>query len=147
MDRDGCKQDVGVLLGAAEGTADELLEQFRGNHDRLDRKEASIRVDKSQLYPDMDANALRRLRHRGSDHGLDGSDKEGSDEVDGDFEEESEESDEEEDDKDFEDDDRDVEEGIPELVGSEEGDDDRKLMIAVNTIDAFVLIFDKIETI
>jgi hypothetical protein len=141
MDRDGRKQDVGVLLGAAEGAADELLEQFRGNHDRLDRKEA----DKSQLYPDMDANALRRLRHRGSDHGLDGSDKEGSDEEDGDFEEESEESDEEEDDKDFEDDDKDVEEGIPELVGSEEGDDDRKLMIAVNEIDAFVLFSVKLR--
>ncbi len=119
------KHDVGALLCAVEGTADELLERFRRNHDRMDWKEASIRVDTSQFYPDMAANALRRLRHRGADHGLDGSDKEDSDEEDGVFEEESEESDEEENDKDFEDDDKDVEEGIPELVGSEEGDDDR----------------------
>ncbi len=69
MDRGGRKRDAVALLGTAEGTADELLSQFRRNHDRLDRKEASISVEKFQLYPDMDANALRRLRHRGSDHG------------------------------------------------------------------------------
>jgi hypothetical protein len=72
MDRGGRKHDAVASVSAAEGTADELLAEFRRNHERLDRKEASIRVDKSQLYPDMDANALRRLRHRGSDHGLDG---------------------------------------------------------------------------
>jgi hypothetical protein len=83
MDQGGRSRDVGALLGAAEDTADELLQQFRRNHDRLDRKEASIRVDKSQLYPDTDAtgNALRQLRHRGSDHGLDGSDEKESDKL------------------------------------------------------------------
>ncbi len=88
----------------------------------MDRKEASIGAEKSQLYPDMDANALRRLRHRGSGHGSDRSDKEDCDEEDGDYEEEDEESDEEEDGKDFEDDAVDGEEEMLELVGSEEGD-------------------------
>jgi hypothetical protein len=47
---------------------------------------ASIRVEKSQLYPDMDVNALRRLRHRGSDNGSDGSDEQDCDEEDGYYE-------------------------------------------------------------
>ncbi len=60
----------------------------------------------------MDANALRWLRHRGSGHGSDGSNKEDCDEEDGEYEEEDGESDEvdlEEDDKNLEDDDKDVE--------------------------------------
>jgi hypothetical protein len=102
---------------------------------------ATIRVEKSRLYPDMDANALRRLRHRGSVHGSDGSDKEDCDdsEEDGDYEEKDEESDEEEDGKDFEDDAMDGEEEMPDLVGSEEGDDDRDYGITIYAIDAFVL--------
>jgi hypothetical protein len=117
MDRGGRKRDVVASLGAAEDTANESLSQFQRNHARLDRKEASFCVEKSQLYPDMDANALRRLRHRGSDHGSDGSDKEDCDEEDVDYEEEDENSDEEEDGKDFEDDAMDDEEEMPDLVG------------------------------
>jgi hypothetical protein len=139
MDRGGRKRDHDAVasVGAAEGTTDELLARFRRSHDRLDRKEASIRVDKSQLYPDMDANPLRRLRHRGSIHGSDGSDKEDSDEEDAEYGEEGEESDEEEDD--FEDDTNHNEEEMPDLVHPRRETTIEIMRITVNAINAFVL--------
>jgi hypothetical protein len=78
---------------------------------------------KSELYPEMDANALRRLRLSCSDAG---SDEQDIDEEDGKLETEGEESDEEEDDKDFEEEEDDKESECPELVQSEEGDNDQR---------------------
>ena len=39
MDARRRKRDDGALVGATEYTAENLLEQFQFNHDRLDRKE------------------------------------------------------------------------------------------------------------
>jgi hypothetical protein len=55
-------RDDGALVRAADGTAAKLLANFRRQH----RKEDSARKEKSHLFPEMNANVLRRLR---SDHG------------------------------------------------------------------------------